>query len=120
MDPNWKQTWGDVTEGEGANYSWESKTDLGKGSMKITKSVPVETIETELRMESMEPASGNFKFENMPEGTKVTWGFDADMGSNPFMKLMAPMMSAMLKHQFDEGLEDLDSVALKTSVTNMN
>jgi hypothetical protein len=112
MDPEWKQTWGNVTEGEGANYSWESEGDLGKGTMKITKSVPNQLIETELNMESMKPATGNFKFEGMPEGTKVTWSFDADMGGNPLMKLMSPMMVTMLKHQFDEGLEDLDSAAM--------
>jgi carbon monoxide dehydrogenase subunit G len=117
MDPDWKQTWGNVTEGEGANYSWESETDLGKGSMTITKSVPEKTVETELRMEKMSPATGDFQFENLPEGTQVTWSFNADMGSNPFMKLMgSTMMTAMLKKQFDEGLEDLDSVALATPV----
>jgi hypothetical protein len=116
MDPEWKQTWGDITEGEGANYTWESKTDIGKGKMKITKSVSQQLVETELNMESMEPATGNFKFEGMAEGTKVTWSFDADMGGNPLMKLMSPIMVSMLKHQFDEGLEDLDSVALATPV----
>jgi carbon monoxide dehydrogenase subunit G len=75
--------------------------------------VPEKTIETELRMESMLPASGDFQFEKMPEGTNVTWSFDADMGANPFMKLMgSTMMTGMLKKQFDEGLEDLDSVAM--------
>src|SRR6187401_2058114 len=49
LDPNWERTWGEKTEGEGASYSWKSsKSEVGAGSITITKSVPNESVETTL------------------------------------------------------------------------
>src|SRR4051812_19989719 len=45
MDPAMVKTYGDKTMGEGAKYSWSStNSNVGKGSIIITKAVPYEMV----------------------------------------------------------------------------
>jgi effector-binding domain-containing protein len=112
MDKNMKITWGAKTEGEGASYSWEStNSSVGKGSITITKVVPQESVATMLHFEGMSDANSLYKLEKSDSGTKVVWAFDGDMGSNPFKRLMRPIMEKGLSSIFDRGLRELDSSA---------
>jgi len=113
LDPNWKRTWGEKTEGEGASYSWDSeKRDVGHGSITITKSVPNEMVETNLHFEGQGDATGTYKIEKADAGSRFTWGMDMNMGSNPFKRLMGSMMDKMMAPWFDKGMVSLDSAAL--------
>jgi effector-binding domain-containing protein len=85
---------------------------VGKGSLSIDKSVPGEFVRTTLNFESMPPATGDFKIEKTGEGTKVTWSMAGPSSSNPFMKLMMPVMDKMVGKTFEEGLHELDSSAM--------
>ena len=115
MDSKMKIKWGEKTSGKGGEYSWESdNSNVGKGSVQIIKSIPMESVQTALQFEGMPGAGSIYKLEKMNEGTKVTWSFDGSMGSNPFKRLMTPVMDKMLGNIFEKGLKDLDSVSLKT------
>ena len=112
MDPNMKKTYGEKMSGEGATYSWESEnSNVGNGSITITRSVPNELLETALDFRENGKATSAYKIEPAEGGTKVTWGFDADMGSNPFKKIMGAFMDKMMGGVFDQGLKSLDSCA---------
>jgi len=117
LDPNWQRTWGEKTEGEGASYSWNSeKSEVGHGSITITKSVPNEAVETNLHFEGQGDATGTYKIEKTDAGSKFTWGMDMNMGANPFKRLMGSMMDNMMAPWFDRGMVSLDSAAAANPV----
>ena len=64
-------TYGEKTIGEGATDSWTSKD--GPGSMKIIKATPNERIEIDLQFGDFEPTQVNWDFEQVNDGTKITW-----------------------------------------------
>ena len=118
LDPNWQRTFGEKTSGEGANYAWKSdKSEVGQGSITITKAVPNEMVETNLHFEGQGDATGSYKIEKTDAGTKMTWGLDMNMGGNPFKRLMGGMMDKMMAPWFEKGLKSLDSAASAAPMT---
>lgn len=112
LDPNMKKTFGEKTTGEGASYSWEStNSDVGHGTITITKAIQNELVETSLDFKEHGTATGGYKVEKTDNGSKVTWSMEMDMGGNPFMRIMGSMMDKMMGPQFDKGLHSLDSSA---------
>lgn len=110
MDPNWKITWGDTTEGLGGSYAWESEnSNVGNGHMRICESNPNEKVVLEMYfMEDNEPAFGSFTLSPDGEGTKVVWALDGDMGMNPVKRWMGMMMGSMIGPMFEQGLADME------------
>lgn len=118
LDPASIRNYSEPASGSGAYYTWSSENqNVGKGKMTITESQPLSLIKTKLEFEGMEPATGYFKIEPDGEGTKVTWAFDANMGSNPFYRLMGLMMDRMLGENFNEGLAGIKKAAEAAPVT---
>ena len=112
MDPAMVKTYGEKSMGEGASYSWEStNSNVGKGSITITKAVPNEMVETSLSFDGEGNAIGGYQMEKTDNGTRVTWSLDMDMGGNPFKRLMGSMMDMMMGSVFDQGLHALDSAS---------
>lgn len=112
LDPASVRNYSDPAVGAGAYYTWSSENkNVGKGKMTILESQPNTLVSTELEFEGMEKARGYFKFEPDGNGTKVTWAFDANMGSNPFFRIMGLMMDKMLGKNFDEGLQAIKKAA---------
>ena len=102
--------------GVGAKMTWDGKHwQVGKGWMRTVETVPNSMIKRELYFmeDESKPAYGTFLFAPEGEGTKVTWALDADMGANPYKRLMGLMMGMVTK-EFDAGL-----TAMKTRVENM-
>jgi hypothetical protein len=115
IDPEIKQTFGAITEGKGASYSWESKnSNVGIGSNTITNSVPYSLIETDLNFMENGVAKGAYKLEVVEGGTKVIWSMDSDMGMNPIGKYFGLFMDKMVGPDFEKGLKDLEIVSIKT------
>jgi hypothetical protein len=111
-DPNMQVTWSDVTEGPGAKYSWASShSEVGNGSVTISKSDPNKLVSTELDFMENGKASGDFIFEETAEGTKVTWTMDSDMGMNPVFKFLGLFMDGMVGPDFEQGLATLEETA---------
>jgi len=95
--------------GKGGSYSWKSDKS-GNGSMEIIESNPNSSIKTELNFEGQGGGFGTWKFEPEGNGTKVTWAFDTDMGSNPIASIMGFMMKGTLNTSLKESLENMKGV----------
>lgn len=112
-DTTIKVTYGDVTSGVGANYSWVGKD--GSGSMKTVAVVPNTSIQQELQFADYEPSTIKWTFEEVEEGTKVTWSMEDDNAPYSF-KIFAAMMGGwdgMLAPDMEEGLENLNELMAK-------
>ena len=109
-DPNMKKSY-TGTDGEvGCVSHWTGNKDVGEGEQEITKIIPGERIEGELRFFKPWKSTSDCYF-NVDDGsdgtTRVTWGFS---GKNKFpMSIMMLFMSMdkMVGKDFEEGLATL-------------
>lgn len=115
MDPEMTMTFANINAGEGASYSWESEK-VGSGSLIITESRPPQYIATEMDFIDQGTATSYYRFETIKEGTKVTWGFETDMGNGPVGKYMGLMMDSMIGSDFEKGLQNLKAHVQKLPV----
>jgi effector-binding domain-containing protein/ribosome-associated toxin RatA of RatAB toxin-antitoxin module len=109
-DPSIEISYNEQTSGIGANYSWTSKD--GPGKMKTTSLTQNKSIEQEMQFGDYEPTTVSWEFEEVEEGTKVTWRMQNE--KTPFIfKLFAVLsggMDKMLGEMEEKGLENLDKV----------
>jgi hypothetical protein len=92
----------------GHRYEWEGKK-IGSGSLTIKSLNPYNNIELDL--EFIKPwkskAFDNWKFEDLKNGsTKVIWHNSGPL-PYPVARLMGPIISKNLNHQFEQGLSSL-------------
>lgn len=95
--------------GAGAVSKWTSKK-MGNGSQTIVSSSPYSAITTELDFGKGNKPTCHWKFEETPEGTKVSWDFQVDLGMNPVSRYMGLMMNSMIGSSYEKGLENLKKV----------
>ncbi len=113
-DPEMKIVYTPNDTGQGAGYSWESRhRNVGKGSLMLTESRPYEYIGCEMNFMQQGAAKGYFRFDALAEGTLVTWGMEANLGSNPLRKLMGKLMDKWVGRDFEKGLQNLRSLTEK-------
>lgn len=109
------KTFGSVTEGTGANYTWKSKHS-GNGKLTITKSTP-DTIWTKVDFEGMGSSNSAYAFAKEDNNTKVTWSFSYD---TPFpwnaLSWIMGYDKSMTK-EFDKGLASLKKVSEQLAAT---
>lgn len=78
-DPSMNFTYAEKTIGEGASYSWDGK-DMD-GAMITTKVIPNKEILQDLTLHTPTGERNPkvyWEFEEVPEGTKVTWGMKGE------------------------------------------
>ena len=112
LDPNSKTTFGGATSGVGAEFAWDGNGQVGAGRMKITETVPGETIKLDLVFLRPMQATNLTVFTFQPEanGTRVTWTMS---GTNGFMgKLFGVFVNCdkMVGDQFEKGFENMKTV----------
>ncbi len=108
-DPDMAKTWGEVTSGEGATYSWEGDPEqVGSGTMTITEVIENQKVVTQLDFGDQGTAMGGFDLSESDGVTKVTWYFDTDV-SSPFLigKYFGMMMDGFVGPDFEAGLNNL-------------
>lgn len=117
LDPNSKVTFDGPVAGVGAGFAWAGNNEVGEGHMTITESTPNELIR--MKLEFVKPfeatSTTEFTLEPQGEGTKVTWSMS---GRNNFMgKAVSLFMDCdkMVGDQFEQGFDNLKSVAKKSS-----
>ncbi len=111
IDTAMKITYGEISEGKGASYSWTSNhKNVGNGDLKILESMPFESIAVELNFMGQGTALGGYKFEPEGEKTKMTWSMDSDMGMNPIGRFFGLFIDKMVGRDFEKGLKNIDSV----------
>ena len=113
QDPSIKIAYGSVTSGKGANYSWDSTGDAGKGHMEIVDTVPQTSVAMRLTMEKPMAARNNVVFLLDPKGesTQVTWSMT---GRHNFLtKTLCAIFNAdqMVGGEFAKGLRALKQMA---------
>ena len=111
-DPNIQLSYSGPASGVGASYSWKSENDqVGTGKQVTVELIPNQYIKNEMYfMDETEPAFGSFKFEQTPEGVKVTQSMDSDAGYNPLHRIMGKLMGIFVGPEFEKSLADLKKV----------
>ncbi|MDL5050106.1 SRPBCC family protein [Oscillatoria amoena NRMC-F 0135] len=104
-------TYGTIKTGTGAISEWAGE-ESGTGKMTITESVPDKSVKMDLDFMDQGTAKSWYTFEPEGEGTRVTTGFEADMGFNPLMRIMAAtLMKPEMNKAFDYNLNRLKEIA---------
>jgi len=116
MDPDIVRTYSGAEAGEGAIYTWTSKSDeVGEGRMTITSAEDDKRID--IKLEFLAPFqdvnSTIFTFAPEGEGTKVTWLMEGD--KNFVEKAMGLFMDMdkMIGDSFEKGLGSMKDAATK-------
>ncbi len=108
-EPDAKYDYSGADSGVGAKVAWDGE-EVGKGTQVITASEPNKRIETELDFLEQGKATSSWEFEESNGVTKVTWGFDTDLGMNPIFRYFGLMMDSMLGPDYEKGLAKLKEV----------
>lgn len=107
-------TYGEKTVGVGASDSWTSKD--GPGKMETVALVENKSIDQKISFMDNDPGDIYWTFEEVAEGTNVTWGMKAE--DSPFVFKMFAALSGgwdnMLGPMEENGLDNLEKVILET------
>src|ERR1017187_868247 len=80
MDPDMAITYFGPESGKDAKYSWTSdKKMVGNGKLVIAESEP-DSLVTTVMIFDRGKGTASFWFSKTPEGTKVTWEMESDLG----------------------------------------
>ncbi len=110
-DPAMAMTFFGPSEGVGAGWSWNSKTE-GQGRMTFVTADPLRGFTYTLYFPDVEATStGEIRMTPEGAGTRVTWTNTGDLGKNPLMHYMALAMDRMVGPDFDAGLANLKTLA---------
>jgi effector-binding domain-containing protein len=112
LDPQAKYAYEGPESGVGAKLSWAGDPKkVGSGSQEIVESRPYDVVRTSLEFAGEGTAGAQFALTDEGGGTRVTWGFDTDMGNNPVSRYFGLMMDRMVGAHYEKGLESLKSLA---------
>lgn len=112
-DPAMQITYSGPESGPGAVWEWKSKSE-GDGRMSFTAAQPGQQVAYDLYFPDFGTTSrGDFRFEPVAGGTRVTWVMHGDMGNNPLFRWMALFADSMVGKDFEGGLAGLKAVAEK-------
>jgi len=112
LDPQAKYAYHGPATGVGAKMSWEGDPKTaGSGSQEIVESHPFELIRTRLDFGSQGKADAQFTLTPEGTGTRVTWGFETDLGMNPVHRYFGLMIDRMVGSDFEKGLAGLKKLA---------
>lgn len=113
-DPNMEMSYSENDTGDGAWFSWESKSQ-GKGKMVFTK---VNDFGVEYEIEFVGkggPCHGSFEASDEDSThSYVVWSFHGSSGMNPISRWFGLMMDKMVGPDFEKGLANLKRIAEKT------
>ena len=115
-DPAAKYTFSGAETGVGAKMAWSSdKSDVGKGTQEIVAAIPDKSLDVKMDFGAMGFSKANFVLEPAADGksTKVTWGFQTDLGMNPIARWMGLVMDRMVGPDYEKGLAKLKVAAEK-------
>ena len=112
LDPNAKYAFTGPSQGVGAKMSWSSNDrQVGSGSQTIVTSQPFKLVETKLDFGRQGVANGFYKVAAVDKGTRLTWGFDTDLGSNIIARYFGLLMDSMAGKDFEKGLAKIETLA---------
>ncbi|WP_341676435.1 SRPBCC family protein [Niveibacterium sp. SC-1] len=112
-DPAMQRSYGASTRGVGATYAWKGNSDVGEGSMRITRADEPQRVAMDL--EFIKPLAGhnevNFLLAPQDGGTRVTWKME---GACPLLSRVIGLffnMDEMIGKDFEAGLSHLKQLS---------
>jgi hypothetical protein len=115
-DPGARYTFEGPASGVGAKMAWNSeKPGVGSGSQEIVRSEPIDTVHSRLDFGSQGTALAVWTIEPLEDGSRVTWAFDTDLGSNPFARYMGLAYERFIGADYERGLAKLKQLAERTA-----
>lgn len=112
-DPKMKLSYGDITMGNGASYSWDSDMQ-GKGMITYDKSVSPDSIVAKMIFNESDESKMKYSFTPNGESTNMTWEMHSEMGFpyNLFGWFFKYQMRKAYNNSFDN-IEQLLGTRLK-------
>lgn len=112
LDPDAEYTLRGPRSGVGARMEWASEDpSVGSGSQEIIASEPVRQVKTALDFGGQGTAVATWTIEPAPEGSKVTWAFDADLGMDPLARYAGLTFERFIGNDYENGLQRLKALA---------
>jgi effector-binding domain-containing protein len=109
IDTAVKITYNEIEKGVGAKYTWASSNPkVGNGALTVTRSIPNDSIITEVDFTGQGKSISSYILENEGEKTKVTWVMDFDLGANPIAKFFGLKLDDAIGQDFEKGLANLN------------
>lgn len=109
-DPGMEVSFSGPDEGVGATMTWSSdEPNVGSGRQEITESRPNEYVKTQLDFGDQGTGTADFRLNTDEEAdrTRVTWGFNTDLGYNPIARYMGLMFDKWIGAEYEDGLANL-------------
>ncbi|MCG8561987.1 MAG: SRPBCC family protein [Hyphomicrobiales bacterium] len=104
-DPKTAYTFSGPPQGKGARMEWKSEhPQVGSGTQEIVESRLNSYVEVALDFGDMGNATATYRLTPAGAGTKVTWGFNTDVGANPLMRWMGLMFDRWVGADYEDGL----------------
>ena len=111
MDPDMRVEFAGPEQGPGNRMTWSSADPaIGEGSQEIIASLPDQRVETALDFGGMGIVTSWLVLRPEGDGTRVTWGLEADMGNAPVGRYMGLMMDHWVGGDFEAGLARLKAL----------
>lgn len=107
MDSSLVCYWNDITTGVGAYYTWTMAEGKEEGRLEIIELSANKHMKTKVEFGQAGQGNGHWHFTPNAHGVEVSWGLSMDMGANPYVKIMAPLMDAMMGPDFEKGLANI-------------
>lgn len=110
-DPETRYEFSGPNEGKGAKMAWTSDhRDVGSGTQEIVESVPNKLVRVELDFGGKGTATATYELSPAGAGTKVTWGFETDVGNNPLSRWAGLLFDRWIGADYETGLARLKKV----------
>ena len=107
-DANQKITPFDPASGVGSGFHFDGKD--GKGSQTVA-AVSADQVTYAIDLGAMGKPTQTIVVAAAPDGTKVTWSMDTDMGMNPIARVFGLFMDRMMGATFARGLQNMAEAA---------
>jgi uncharacterized protein YndB with AHSA1/START domain len=112
IDPNIRLTFSGPEIGVGQTMNWSSNdARVGSGSQTVTEYEPESRVATALDFGPQGRAVATTTIEAAGEGSRVTWGFETDLGMNPVARYFGLALEGMIAPDYERGLLKLKEVA---------
>jgi effector-binding domain-containing protein len=108
LDPHAKTVYEGPATGVGAKMSWSGNADAGTGSQEVIESTPYSLIRIRLVFGDFGgDFTASYVLEPAETGTKLTWAFDANYGSNIIGRYFGLLSEHLIGPDYEKGLARL-------------
>jgi uncharacterized protein YndB with AHSA1/START domain len=112
LDPDAVYTFTGPTDGVGQTLNWQSEDKrVGSGAIAIAAIEPDTHVALTIDFADAGTALASLALEPVASGTRVTWGFDSDLGFNPIARYFGMMADDVIGPDYEKGLARLKAIA---------